>query len=69
MTNPDRRAADRLLATVVRRGGGWVVLLAVATTLTALAEVLLPAVLGRVVDAVLAESGTVRWTACARSSS
>ncbi|MGH3390297.1 MAG: ABC transporter ATP-binding protein, partial [Actinomadura sp.] len=61
MTNTDGRAADRLLTDVVRRGGGWVALLAVATTVTALAEVLLPAALGRAVDAVLAESGTGRW--------
>ncbi|HEY7486675.1 MAG TPA: ABC transporter ATP-binding protein [Streptosporangiaceae bacterium] len=62
----ERRAADRLLAGVVRHGGGWVVALAVATTLTALAEVLLPAALGRAVDAALAGTETVRWaSACA----
>ncbi|GAA2093508.1 ATP-binding cassette domain-containing protein [Actinomadura alba] len=63
MTNSDRRAADRLLTSVVRRGGGWVVVLAVATTLTALAEILLPAALGRAVDAVMAGSGTGHWVA------
>ncbi|MBC6458464.1 ABC transporter ATP-binding protein [Actinomadura sp. HBU206391] len=63
MTNSERWAADRLLTSVVRRGGGWVAVLAAATTVTALAEVLLPAALGRAVDAVIAETDTVRWIA------
>jgi ATP-binding cassette subfamily B protein len=63
---PQRRSADRLLVEVIRRGGAWVPVLAAMTTLTALAEILLPAALGQTLDAVLAGRGTAGWvTACA----
>lgn len=58
-----RREADRLLVRVVRRGGAWVPVLAVVTVVTAAAEVLLPATLGRTLDAVLAGRGTGGWAA------
>lgn len=44
---------DRLLRQAVRHGGGWNVLLAAVALLGAAAELLLPAVLGRAVDAAL----------------
>lgn len=57
---------DRLLLRVVRYGGGWVVLLAAATLAGTAAALLLPAALGRTVDAVLAGAGAGDWlAACA----
>jgi ATP-binding cassette, subfamily B, bacterial len=47
------RPADRLLLTVVRRGGGWVGVLLGASLALAAAQTALPAVLGGAVDAVL----------------
>lgn len=44
---------DRLLRQTVRYGGGWTVLLAVVALVGAGAELLLPAALGRAVDAAL----------------
>jgi ATP-binding cassette, subfamily B, bacterial len=44
---------DRLLLRGIRLAGGWAVLLAVASVAAAAAELTLPAVLGRAVDAVL----------------
>ena len=48
------RAADRLLARLLRQAGGWTPLLVVCGLLTAAAHLALPAVLGRLVDAVTA---------------
>lgn len=50
---PLERAADRLLLRGARRGGGWVALLAAASMAGAGAQVLLPAVIGWTVNAVL----------------
>jgi len=47
------RAADRLLAKLLGRAGGWTPMLVVCGLLTAAAHVALPAVLGRLVDAVM----------------
>ena len=57
----DRRAADRLLVRIVRRGGGWVgVLLSTSLLLTA-AQTVLPAVLGGAVDATLRGNHVAVW--------
>ncbi|GAA3023588.1 ABC transporter ATP-binding protein [Streptosporangium longisporum] len=48
------RAADRLVAETVRRGGPWLAVLAVASVLGAFAQLALPLVLGRTVDALVA---------------
>ncbi|HEY6424323.1 MAG TPA: ABC transporter ATP-binding protein [Pseudonocardiaceae bacterium] len=50
--DPGWRNADRLLLSTGRRGGRWTWLLALATLLSAGAEVVLPATLGRALDAV-----------------
>ena len=47
------RAATRLLARVVAHAGRWAIVLAVNAVVLAVAELALPAVLGRTVDAVL----------------
>ncbi len=52
-----RADADRLLLRLARRGGWWLILLGCASVAGAIAEILLPAAIGRAVDAVL---GTVR---------
>src|SRR2546429_1989442 len=52
-----RADADRLLLRLARRGGWWLTLLGFASVAGAIAEVLLPAAIGRAVDAML---GTVR---------
>ncbi|WP_079052573.1 ABC transporter ATP-binding protein [Streptomyces regalis] len=57
----DRRAADRLLLTAVRRGGAWGGAQAAASLLLAGTYVLLPAVMGRSVDAVLGRGDTGLW--------
>jgi ATP-binding cassette subfamily B protein len=57
----DRRAADRLLVRVIRRGGGWVGVLLGTSLVLAAAETALPAVLGRAVDAALNGSGFTLW--------
>lgn len=46
-------ASDRLVLRTVQRGGGWTVLLLVASLTLAAALTAFPAVLGRAVDAVL----------------
>ncbi len=67
-----RADADRLLLRLARRGGWWLVLLGCASVAGAVAEVLLPAAIGRAVDAVLGAArpggvrparaeGTARW--------
>ncbi len=55
--------ASRLVLRTVRFGGVWASLLAVASLLQAGASVLLPAVLGRAVDAVLGGSDSLTWPA------
>lgn len=55
---------DRLLRRVVRYGGTWTVTLAAVAFLGAVAELLLPAVLGLAVDAAL-DGGTRWWPAAA----
>ncbi len=57
----DRRAADRLLVRIVRRGGGWVGVLLTTSLLLAGAETALPAVLGNAVDAALNGSDFAFW--------
>ncbi|MET9828163.1 ABC transporter ATP-binding protein [Streptomyces sp. NPDC006385] len=57
----DRRAADRLLLAAVRRGGAWGGVQATASLLLAGAYVLLPAVMGRTVDAMLVRGDTALW--------
>lgn len=57
----DRSAAHRLLASVVRHGGGWVGALLVASVVLAAAETVLPAVLGRVLDAVVTGDDATPW--------
>jgi len=55
------RAANRLLVQVGRRGGPWVLLLAVNALLVAAVETALPAVLGRAIDAILELDDPGRW--------
>jgi ATP-binding cassette, subfamily B, bacterial len=59
--SPVRRAADRLLVRIVRRGGIWAgVLLTTSMMLTA-AQTVLPAVLGGAVDAALYGNHVAVW--------
>ena len=63
-------SADRLLVAVARRGCWWLALLGCASVAATVAEVLLPAAIGRTLDVVLTPGGhgsaTARWvTACA----
>jgi ATP-binding cassette subfamily B protein len=64
-----RADADRLLRRVARRGEGWLVLLGAASAAGAIAQVLLPAAIGRTLDTMLATArsgasgGTARWLA------
>ncbi|MGI5379459.1 ABC transporter ATP-binding protein [Streptomyces sp. CA-251387] len=57
----DRRAADRLLLETVRRGGAWGGIQAAVSLVLAAVYVLLPAVMGRTVDAVLGHGDTALW--------
>jgi len=63
----DSWAAARLLLRVAGCGGGWTALLALASLASAAGETLLPAALGRAVDAVLAAGANAdaaaRWPA------
>lgn len=53
----DRRPGTRLLLRVLRHGGGgWTATLVMASVLLAVAELLLPAAMGRALDAVLASA-------------
>lgn len=62
----DRKAGTRLLLRVLRHGGsGWTVTLAAASVVLAVAETLLPAVLGRALDAVLGSADATLWVAVA----
>jgi len=61
-----RADADRLLLHTARRGGWWLALLGGASLTGALAQVLLPAAVGRAVDAIFGSAhadGQVRWLA------
>lgn len=55
--------SDKLILQTVRRGGGWTYLLLVASLTLAAAETVLPAVLGRAVDAVLGGHNSTPWLA------
>ncbi|WP_433534207.1 ABC transporter ATP-binding protein [Micromonospora sp. CA-249363] len=57
-------AGDRLLRRTVLAGGGWTAGLAVVALLGAAAELLLPAALGRAVDAALT-AGSIWWAVAA----
>src|SRR5262245_23106837 len=50
--DPMARKADRLLVMTGRRSGRWIWVLALATLVSAAAELLLPAALGRALDAL-----------------
>jgi ATP-binding cassette subfamily B protein len=64
--DPMARQADRLLFSTGRRGGWWIWLLALATLAAASADILLPAAIGRVLDALPGGSGLSRdLLACA----
>ena len=56
-----RRAADRLLLQVSRRGGAPVALLAITTLVLAGAELALPFVLGRTLDALIENGSPDAW--------
>lgn len=56
-----RRAADRLLLRVTRRGGGAVVMLTVTTLALALADLALPFILGRTLDALVEDRSPGTW--------
>lgn len=59
-----RGAVAGLLLTAARRGGvRWVALLAVSSAALAVAELLLPAAIGRAVDAALGRGDPIRWLA------
>lgn len=57
----DRRRVDRLLAGVAREGGLWVWGLGLTSLLIAAAELALPAVIGRAVDAILRGRSAGLW--------
>ncbi|TJZ54275.1 ABC transporter ATP-binding protein [Streptomyces piniterrae] len=57
----DRRAADRLLLTAARRGGPWVAVMMATSLLLAGVYTVLPALMGRTVDAVLSGGDTAGW--------
>ncbi|MGW2724410.1 ABC transporter ATP-binding protein [Streptomyces sp. NPDC001492] len=59
----ERRAADRLLLTAVRRGGTWGGVLAATSLVLAGVYVVLPALMGRTVDAVLGRGDAALWLA------
>nr|MBA3747303.1 hypothetical protein [Solirubrobacterales bacterium] len=54
-------APNRLLLRVARDGGAWVALLAFACVAVAAAEIALPAIIGRAVDALVAEGSAGIW--------
>ncbi len=57
------RLANQVLRNAVRQGGVWTGLLVLSAVVLAAAETLLPAALGRTVDAVLAERDAGGWLA------
>ena len=56
-----RRSADRLLIRMCRQSGGPLGVVAVAAVVMAAAELALPALLGRAVDAVIGEGSATPW--------
>lgn len=56
-----RRRVDRLLLDIARQGRPWVAVLALMTLLIAAAELALPAIIGRAVDAVLRGHSAGIW--------
>src|SRR5437879_290862 len=54
------RSEDRLLVRTARQGGGWLVLLSLTTLVLAGLQVVLPAVLGRALDAVVGHASR-KW--------
>ncbi|MBJ6620670.1 ATP-binding cassette domain-containing protein [Streptomyces sp. DHE17-7] len=61
VTRHPGRAADRILLRTARAGGAWTVLLLVTATLSTVAQILFPALLGKALDAVLDGAGGSRW--------
>jgi ATP-binding cassette subfamily B protein len=59
------RAADRLLVRAGRKGGPWVVVVALAAFVTSGIGLALPAVLGHAVDGIVSDGGAGRWLAWA----
>lgn len=57
------RAADRLLLASARRGGVWVGVMVATSVLLTGATLVLPAVMGRTVDAVLGDRDVAQWLA------
>lgn len=57
----DRRGADRLLLRAARRGGPWVAVMLVTALLLAGVYTVLPALMGRTLDAVLGGGDTGLW--------
>lgn len=57
----ERRAGDPLLLRAGRQGGLWLIVMAVTALTLAVGETLLPAVLGRTVDAVIGRHASTRW--------
>jgi ATP-binding cassette subfamily B protein len=58
------RRADRLLLSVSRQGGVWVVVLALTALATAATELALPAIIGGAVDAVVDGRSASVWIVC-----
>jgi ATP-binding cassette, subfamily B, bacterial len=61
MTLAENTDADRLLLRIARHGGWWLALLGGASLAGAAAQVLLPAAIGRALDAALTPHGGTRW--------
>jgi len=57
------RAADRLLVRTGCQGGAWVIVVALASFVTAGVSLAFPAVLGRAVDGIVTNGGTGPWLA------
>ncbi|MEV3988528.1 ABC transporter ATP-binding protein [Streptomyces sp. NPDC049837] len=57
----DRRGADRLLLRAARRGGPWVAVMLATALLLAGVYTVLPALMGRALDAVLSGGDTALW--------
>jgi ATP-binding cassette subfamily B protein len=57
------RAADRLLLRTGRQGGAWVIVVALASFVTAGVSLAFPAVLGRAVDGIVADGEAGQWLA------
>ncbi len=57
------RAADRLLVRSGRQGGAWVIIVALASFVTAGVSLAFPAVLGHAVDGIVADDGAGQWLA------